>query len=149
YEEWDNSTLSSADIYTEVTFSGLAMPYSTCTLTVYNENHRFDPYAPSSVFQSIEERQSLKVDAGVRLEDGSVEWLPAGVDCQRAGGWQLGELTRQWKLVDIIGMRVKRRFELPDVMPATLGGWVQAIVARMGVNFSDKYLVDSDAAAIP
>lgn len=150
YEEWDTSTLSSADIYTEVTFSGLAMPYSTCTLTVYNENHRFDPYAPSSVFQSIEERQSLKVDAGVRLEDGSVEWLPAGVYYQQSGGWKLGELTMQWTLVDIIGMLVKRKFELPEGrLPSTLGGWVQAIVASMGVNFSDKYLVDSDAAAIP
>lgn len=149
YEEWDNTTLSDADIYTEVTFSGLALPYSTCTLTVYNENHRFDPYAPSSVFQSIEERQSLKVDAGVRIDDGSVEWLPAGVYYQQSGGWKLNDLTIQWTLVDIIGMLVKRQFELPDVMPSNLGGWVQAIVASMGVNFHDKYLVDSDVASIP
>ena len=30
--------------YSEVTFSGLSIPYSTCTVVLYNENHRFDPF---------------------------------------------------------------------------------------------------------
>ena len=86
YESWDDSIVYGVDIYSEVSFSGLAIPYSTCTLTLENRNHRFDPYAPSSIFQSIEERQAITVRLGLRLEDGSMEWLPAGTYYQRNGG---------------------------------------------------------------
>lgn len=44
YEIWDRSILKSVETYSEVTFSGLSIPYSTCTVVLYNENHRFDPY---------------------------------------------------------------------------------------------------------
>ena len=144
YEEWNTRIIKGVDIYTESTFSGLAIPYSSCTLEVYNEGKRFDPYAPNSIFKSIEERQAIKTELGLRLEDGSTEWLPGGTYYQQSGGWALKDLTVQWKLVDMIGMLTKRRFVIPDTLPTTLGGWIRALVSSMGVNFSDRYIVDTD-----
>lgn len=149
YEEWNTKTIKNVDIMTESTFSGLSIPYSSCTLEIYNKNNRFDPYAPSSIFKSIEARQAIKVEYGLELSDGSAEWLPAGTYYQQSGGWTLKDTTIQWKLIDMIGMLVGRRFVIPDELPTTLGGWVAALVASMGINFMDLYIVDSNVAEIP
>ena len=61
YETWDTKVLQSVDILTEVTFSGLKIPYSTCDIRVENKDHRFDPYAPNTIFTSIEDRQRIVV----------------------------------------------------------------------------------------
>lgn len=148
HEYWDSSIIQDVDIYSEVTFSGLKIPYSSCTLRVENKDHRFDPYAPNSLFSSIEERQALVVDLGIRLEDGSVEWLPGGTFYQQSAGWKLQDLTVSWELLDIIGMLVKRKFVIPDALPTTLGGWIGAMMSSLGVNFSGKYIVDEDVSGI-
>lgn len=148
YEEWDTSIIQSVDVYTEVTFSGLKIPYSSCTIKVYNENHRFDPYSPDTIFASIEERQAIKVEFGVRLEDGEYEWLPGGTYYQQSAGWSLQDLTVSWDLLDIIGMLVKRKFVIPETLPTTLGTWLEAIMSSLGVNFSTRYIVDEDVAEI-
>lgn len=148
YETWDTTVIRDVDIYTESTFSGLAIPYSSCSITVDNVDKRFDPYAPNSIFKSIEERQSIPVELGMRLEDGSIEWLPGGTYYQKSGGWKLNDLTVQWDLLDMIGMLVNRRFVVPGSLPTTLGGWVQALVSSMGVNFADRYIVDSDVSGM-
>lgn len=106
----------------------------SCALEVYNEDHRFDPYAPDSLFRSIEERQSDPVELGAQLSDGSIEWLPGGTYYQQSGGWALKDLTVLWKLVDVIGMLVKRKFTVPEVLPTTLDGWVGAVMSSLGVN---------------
>ena len=147
-EYWDGSIIQDVDIYSEVTFSGLKIPYSSCTLRVENKDHRFDPYAPNSLFSSIEERQAIVVDLGIRLEDGSVEWLPGGTFYQQSAGWKLQDLTVSWELLDIIGMLVKRKFVIPDALPTTLGGWIGAMMSSLGVNFSGKYIVDEDVSGI-
>lgn len=147
YEQWDNTIIKNVDIYTESTFSGLSIPYSTCTIEVYNENYRFDPYAPNSIFKSIEDRQAVTVDLGMRLADGSIEWLPGGVYFQQSSGWTLQPLTVQWSLLDIIGMLVNRRFVMPSTLPTTLGGWIEAIMSSLGVNFRTRYIVDEDIAS--
>lgn len=148
YEEWETNIIQSVDVYTEVTFSGLKIPYSSCTIKVYNENHRFDPYAPDTIFASIEERQAIKIEFGLRLEDGEYEWLPGGTYYQQSAGWKLQDLTVSWDLLDIIGMLVKRKFVVPGVLPTTLEGWLAAIMASLGVNFANRYLVDDDVAGI-
>lgn len=146
YEIWDGSDIQSVDIYTEVTFSGLRIPYSTCALTVDNAGHRFDPYAPNTIFTSIEDRQKISVEYGLQLEDGSVEWLPAGTYFQQSAGWSLRDLTVQWDLIDVIGMLTKRRFVTPSPLPTTVSGWLQAIMGSLGVNFMGDYIVDDDVA---
>ena len=148
FENWDSSVIQDIDIYTEVTFSGLKIPYSSCTIRVENKNHRFDPYAPNTIFTSIEERQAIVVDLGLRLEDGSVEWIPGGTYYQQSAGWSLQDLTVSWELLDIIGMLVKRKFVIPSTLPTTLAGWIGAIMSSLGVNFSKKYIVDSNVGAI-
>lgn len=142
FETWDTSVIQDVDIYTEVTFSGLKIPYSSCTIRVENKNHRFDPYAPNTIFTSIEERQAIVVDLGLRLEDGSVEWISGGTYYQQSAGWSLQDLTVSWELLDIIGMLVKRKFVVPSILPTTLDGWLGAMMASLGVNFSSKYIVD-------
>lgn len=142
FETWDTSVIQDVDIYTEVTFSGLKIPYSSCTIRVENKNHRFDPYAPNTIFTSIEERQAIVVDLGLRLEDGSVEWISGGTYYQQSAGWSLQDLTVSWELLDIIGMLVKRKFVVPSTLPTTLDGWLGAMMASLGVNFSSKYIVD-------
>lgn len=142
FETWDTSVIQDVDIYTEVTFSGLKIPYSSCTIRVENKNHRFDPYAPNTIFTSIEERQAIVVDLGLRLEDGSIEWISGGTYYQQSAGWSLQDLTVSWELLDIIGMLVKRKFVVPSILPTTLDGWLGAMMASLGVNFSSKYIVD-------
>lgn len=146
FETWDTSVIQDVDIYTEVTFSGLKIPYSSCTIRVENKNHRFDPYAPNAIFNSIEERQAIVVDLGLRLEDGSIEWIPGGTYYQQSAGWSLQDLTVSWELLDIIGMLVKRKFVIPSTLPTTLAGWIGAIMSSLGVNFSNKYIVDEAVA---
>lgn len=146
FETWDTSVIQDVDIYTEVTFSGLKIPYSSCTIRVENKNHRFDPYAPNTIFTSIEERQAIVVDLGLRLEDGSVEWISGGTYYQQSAGWSLQDLTVSWELLDIIGMLVKRKFVVPGTLPSTLDGWLGAMMASLGVNFSGKYIVDEAVA---
>lgn len=148
YEEWDGTIIKNVDILTESTFSGLALPYSSCTIEVHNENDRFDPYAPNSIFKSIEERQSIPIELGLRHSENEIEWIPAGTYYQQSGGWTLHPLTVQLDLLDIVGMLAKRRFVVPSALPNTLGGWIEAIMASLGVSFREKYIVDSEAAGI-
>lgn len=148
-EIWDGSVIQDVDIYTEVTFSGLKIPYSSCTIRVENKNHRFDPYAPNTLFASIEERQAIIVDLGLRLEDGSIEWIPGGTYYQQSAGWALQDLTVSWELLDVIGMLVKRKFVVPATLPTTLAGWLGAVMSSLGVNFSKKYIVEDDVGALP
>lgn len=144
FEQWTGREIASLDVLTESTFTGLKLPYSTCDLRVYNRNHRFDPYAPDSIFQSIEERQAIPIDWGVYLPDGKIEWIPGGWYYQQSGGWEIKGLTVKWSLVDIIGMLVKRNYNPPEVLPTTLSGWVASIVACLGVNLAERYVVDDD-----
>lgn len=148
YETWDGSVIQSVDVYTEVTFSGLKIPYSTCTIRVENKDHRFDPYAPNTIFTSVEDRQKIVVEYGLRLADGSTEWLPAGTYFQQSAGWTLQDLTVQWDLLDIIGALTKRRFVVPTTLPTTLSGWLEAVMSSLGTNFKSDYIVDSDVASI-
>ena len=148
FEQWSGSDVYGVDILTESTFTGLSLPYSTCDFEVYNKDHRFDPYAPNSIFLSIEERQSIPVDWGVYLPDGSVEWIPGGRYYQQSGGWQINDLTVKWSMVDIIGMLAKRNYSPPETLPTTLGDWVASIVACLGSNLADRYIVDDDVKDI-
>lgn len=148
YEEWDGTIIKNVDILTESTFSGLALPYSSCSIEVYNENQRFDPYAPNTIFESIEARQAIPVKLGLRLQDNTIEWVPAGTYYQQSEGWSFQPLTVQLNLIDIIGMLAKRKFVVPGALPNTLGGWIESIMASLGVSFRNKYIVDAEASAI-
>lgn len=144
FEQWSGRDIYSVDVLTESTFTGLSLPYSTCDLEAYNKGHRFDPYAPNSLFLSIEERQAIPIDWGIYLPDGSIEWVPGGWYYQQSGGWEIKDLTVRWSLVDIIGMLVDRNYSPPDTLPTTLGGWIASIVACLGVNLAGRYIVDDE-----
>lgn len=144
FEQWSGRDIHSVDVLTESTFTGLSLPYSTCDLEAYNKGHRFDPYAPNSLFLSIEERQAIPIDWGIYLPDGTIEWIPGGWYYQQSGGWEIKDLTVRWSLVDIIGMLVDRNYSPPDTLPTTLGGWIASIVACLGVNLAGRYIVDDE-----
>lgn len=144
FEQWSGRDIYSVDVLTESTFTGLSLPYSTCDLEAYNKGHRFDPYAPNSLFLSIEERQAIPIDWGIYLPDGTIEWVPGGWYYQQSGGWEIKDITVKWSLVDIIGMLVDRNYSPPDTLPTTLGGWIASIVACLGVNLAGRYIVDDE-----
>lgn len=144
FEQWSGRDIHSVDVLTESTFTGLSLPYSTCDLEAYNKGHRFDPYAPNSLFLSIEERQAIPIDWGIYLPDGTIEWAPGGWYYQQSDGWEIKDLTVRWSLVDIIGMLVDRNYSPPDTLPTTLGGWIASIVACLGVNLAGRYIVDDE-----
>ena len=130
--------------------SCVSLPYGTCSIKIDNVNRKFEPRTKNGLFQSIEDRQGIDVSVAVRLEDGTDEYKRLGVFYQHSGGWKTGDngLTIQWDLVDIIGLLASREFVVPATLPTTLDGWVAAIVSQLGVNFSDRYIVDEDYSSL-
>nr|DAF00289.1 MAG TPA: hypothetical protein [Caudoviricetes sp.] len=145
YERWGADMIAAFNIQQQANFSGLALPYGTCTLSMDNLDRRFEPRSKDGIFQSIEERQGIAMEIGVKTDGGDV-YIPVGVFYQYSGGWKTGDngLTMQWNLVDIIGLLSNREYFPPAVLPTTLGGWVASIVGQLGSNFADKYIVDPD-----
>lgn len=149
YEKWTEDMLATLDIQMRGNFAGLAIPYGTCTLRMDNLDRRFEPRRKDGIFKSIEERQSITVSLGTPLPDGTREYKPVGVFYQHSGGWTTGDnaITMEWNLVDIIGLLADREFITPDAgLPSTLGGWIAALAAQLGVNFEKRWHVDPDYA---
>lgn len=151
YEEWDEHILASFQVTQQANFACLALPYGTCTLRMDNLDRRFEPRSKNGLFQSIEERQGIPVSIGVRLPEGGTEYKQVGVYYQYSGGWKTGDngLSMQWDLVDIVGLLADREFLVPDVLPATLSGWIAALAAQLGLNFADRWHVDPAYADLP
>lgn len=150
YELWDNSILAEFNVAQQANFSGLALPYGTCSLSMDNLDRRFEPRSKSGIFQSIEERQGIQVFIGARLPDGSDAMVQVGVFYQFSGGWKTGDngITMHWDLVDIVGLLADRQYLPPTALPTTLDGWIASIVAQLGVNFEGRYVVDPDYAGL-
>lgn len=150
YEEWDGNIIAEFTIKHQGDVSCLSLPYGTCTIKMDNIDRRFEPRSKSGLFQSLEDRQGIDVSMAVRLPDGTDEYKRVGVFYQYSGGWKTGDngLTMQWDLVDIVGLLSEREFILPDTLPTTLGGWISALVAQLGINFEDRYTVDNGYSAI-
>lgn len=151
YEEWSGDMIATFSMKHQGDVSCMTLPYGTCTIRMDNLDRRFEPRSKSGLFQSIEERQGIPVSLGVRLEDGTVEYKPVGVFYQYSGGWKTGDngITMQWDLVDVIGLLADREFIPPDTLPTTLTGWIEALVAQLGVNFESHYTVDPNYADLP
>lgn len=151
YEEWDEHILASFQVTQQANFACLALPYGTCSLRMDNLDRRFEPRSKNGLFQSIEERQGIPVSIGVRLPEGVTEYKQVGVYYQYSGGWKTGDngLSMQWDLVDIVGLLADREFLVPDVLPATLSGWIAALAAQLGPNFADRWHVDPDYGDLP
>ena len=148
YETWDNSVIATFGITQQANFSCLALPYGTCSLSMDNLDRRFEPRSKNGIFQSIEERQGIKVSIGVETSDNEPVYQPVGVFYQFSGGWKTGDngITMQWSLVDIIGLLADRQYLPPASLPTTLEGWVASIVGQLGVNFEGLYIVDPNYA---
>lgn len=151
YEEWDSSILSAFSVTQQANFSCLSLPYGTVVLSMDNQSRRFEPRSKDGVFQSLEDRQGIDIRMGVKLEEGGEEFKRLGIYYQHSGGWKTGSngLTMQWTLVDIVGLLAKRTFFPPETLPTTLAGWIQALVAQLGSNFADHYIVDPGYADLP
>lgn len=151
YEGWDGGMIAEFNIKQQGNIAATALPYGTCTLKIDNLSRRFEPRSKNGLFQSIEERQGIDVSLGVRLADGTDEYKRLGIFYQYSGGWKTGDngLTMQWNLVDIIGLLANREFLAPSTLPTTLGGWIGALAAQLGVNFQDRWHVDPNYTALP
>jgi len=148
YEFWDGRMLAELSIVQNGDISCMSLPYNTCQLVLDNHTKRFEPRKKDNLFQSIEERQGIGIELGVRLPDGSMEYKPRGVYYQKSPGWSTSDngVTITWSLVDIIGLLVDRVYVVPEELPATVEGWVASVAAQLGENFADKYRVDPDCA---
>ena len=151
YEGWDGGMIAEFNVKQQGNIAATALPYGTCTLKIDNLSRRFEPRSKNGIFQSIEERQGIDVSLGVRLADGTDEYKRLGIFYQYSGGWRTGDngLTMQWNLVDIIGLLANREFLAPSTLPTTLGGWIGALTAQLGVNFQDRWHVDPNYTALP
>lgn len=151
YEGWDGGMIAEFNVKQQGNIAATALPYGTCTLKIDNLSRRFEPRSKNGIFQSIEERQGIDVSLGVRLADGTDEYKRLGIFYQYSGGWRTGDngLTMQWNLVDIIGLLANREFLAPATLPTTLGGWIGALAAQLGVNFQDRWHVDPNYTALP
>lgn len=139
-EEWNNDTLAEFSLRQQTDFSCVSLPYGTATLTIDNSTREFEPRAKNNLFQSIEERQGIKLWIGV---DGA-EDVPLGIYYQFSSGWKTSDnaLAMTWSLVDIIGLLADRQYAIPETLPTTLEGWISNIVSQLGVNFTDCYHID-------
>lgn len=151
YEGWDGGMIAEFNVKQQGNIAATALPYGTCTLKIDNLSRRFEPRKKNGLFQSIEERQGIDVSLGVRLADGTDEYKRLGIFYQYSGGWKTGDngLTMQWNLVDIIGLLANREFLAPSTLPTTLGGWIGALAAQLGVNFKNRWHVDPNYTALP
>lgn len=151
YEDWDSGIIAGFQATMQGSFSNLALPYGTVTLSMDNADRRFEPRSKDGMFQSIEDRQGIDISIGAQLEDGTVEYHRVGLFYQFSGGWRTGDngLTMQWNLVDVIGLLVDRIFIPPEVLPTTLGGWLNALVSQLGFNFEGRYHADPDYHDLP
>ena len=151
YEAWDGGMIAEFNVKQQGNIAATALPYGTCILKIDNLSRRFEPRSKNGLFQSIEERQGIDISLGVRLADGTDEYKRLGIFYQYSGGWRTGDngLIMQWNLVDIIGLLANREFLTPSTLPTTLGGWIGALAAQLGVNFKDRWHVDPDYTALP
>lgn len=151
YESWDLRMIADVSIVQQGDVSCMSLPYGTCTLKLDNTTKRFEPRKKASLFKSIEERQGIGFEIGVRLPGGGIEWKPICVFYQKGDGWKTSanEPTIVWDMVDIIGLVTDRTFIPPATLPTTLSGWVAAIVSELGTNFAGCYHVDPDYADLP
>ncbi len=146
FEEWSENDFAELNIVQQVDLSATSLPFGTCILTMDNESRRFEPTrSKSALFESIEERQAIPVQLGVKLADGSIDYTNAGVYYQYSGGWKTGNngLTMQWSLVDILGLLAGRKYIVPNFLEGTLKEWVSDLVSQLGVNFAGKYKIAS------
>ncbi len=150
YEEWDSDIIAAFDVVQQGDISCMSLPYGTCTLSMDNQNRRFEPRNKNGIFKSIEEMQGIDIRIGVQLPNGENEFKRLGIYYQYSGGWRTGDngLTMTWNLVDIIGLLSGREFIPPSVLPTTLKGWLSAIVSQLGTNFASSYKVDTGYADI-
>lgn len=146
YEQWDSNALEAFSVKQQGDVSCIALPYGTCTLKIDNLSRRFEPRNKLGLFRSLEDKQGIEVYIGVKTASGDIERCKLGIFYQHEDGWKTGDngLTIQWDLIDIIGLLADREFLIPDTLPTTLGGWISALVAQLGVNFENRWHVDPD-----
>lgn len=145
FERWTGDDLDSFNATLQGQFSCLSLPYGSVNLAMDNADRRFEPRKKDSIFQSIEERQGVELYIGCQTAAG-MERVKLGVFYQSGDGWKTSsnELTMQWYLVDIIGLVSGRTFIVPAVLPATLGGWLKAVVSQLGEAFVNMWHADPE-----
>ncbi len=143
FERWDTGDLATFNATLRGQFSCLSLPYGSVSLSMDNADRRFEPRKKDSIFQSIEERQSIDLYIGCQTSQG-MERVKIGVFYQAGDGWKTSDnsMAMSWYLVDIIGLVTERTFIPPATLPTTLGGWLQAIVSQLGDNFKNLWHAD-------
>lgn len=143
FERWTGDDLSEFSATLQGQFSCLSLPYGSVNLAMDNADRRFEPRKKDSIFQSLEERQSVDLYIGCQTDQG-MERIKIGVFYQAGDGWKTSDnsLSMKWYLVDIIGLVSNRTFIPPASLPTTLGGWLKAVVSQLGDAFVNLWHAD-------
>lgn len=146
--DWNEGNLTAVDVKLQCSLSTMQQPYGTASLTIDNTGNLFDPLDKSSMFQAVEEGQGFPVELGLDTDSGT-EYMPLGVFYHHNRGWSQRDsnMTMQWSLVDIIGLLSDVNFTAPETMPATLEGWMEAIVGCLGSRFEGHCAFDPEYLA--
>lgn len=146
YEKWIEDDLTGLSITRKSDLSALTLPYGTARIGVANIDGMWNPRNKSSLFQSLEDRQSVKISIG---PDGA-EMIPIGTFYQFNNGWKTMThgLSMDWNMVDVIGLLAQRKYEDEIYATRTLEGWIRSILVHLGTAFRGRYIIDGQSAGM-
>lgn len=142
YETWLDDMFASFSMQQKCSFTSFSLPYTTCNVAIDNSDMRFDPTNKQSLFKSLEERQPIEIQMSVNDSN----YYSIGKLYQYSNGWKTGNhgLSITWKLVDLIGLLIDRKFDATGLtLPTTFEGWVQAVLKQLGTSFQNLYIITS------
>ena len=148
---WTEDDLTGFSVKHQTDISCQSLPYGVCEITIYDETGAFDPRNEYGIFDTLEDKQSVKVSLGVDCANGKTEYVPLGVFYQYNNGWKTNTFTKliKWRLVDIIGLLAERDFRGTYVTVPTFSGWVSALLSRLGEAFRDRFYIAPEYADMP
>ncbi|MBQ3199078.1 MAG: hypothetical protein IJB67_01740 [Firmicutes bacterium] len=148
-EEWTGADIYEMDVLQSTDLTNLTVAYGNARIVLRNENRRFHPRAKDSIFRSIEDRQAVAIYYGVSVPGGRVETVPVGVYYMQKGGWETAatDSSFTFNCVSIVGLLADRVVLLPEELPETVQGWVEVLLATVGENFTQRYIIDETLAA--
>lgn len=143
-ENWTNDNILDFDIVEETDLSNQSLPNGECKIEIYDNERLYSPETPS-LYNMLEERQSVDVSIGAVVDDTTVKYVPMYKHYIRYNGWEQSEAAKKIKfeLTDLIGLVKDREFVVPATLPTTVSGWMAAVLGALGTKFETKYIIDS------
>lgn len=99
-EEYTDTEIIKAEIVEEISYNNENLPTNTLSLTIDNQDNRFDPINPQGIYSFLKENQKMYIEFGMRLEDKSIEWVDMGTYFLDTPQLDEGGMTATFKCKD-------------------------------------------------